>query len=155
MNRIKIPAGTKQNFETVFDDLQTKIQANINSRLQLLLGEGLPLLKTNGSLLSSETDFKVSLYTIMGYPTRILIQPGLVYFDNGEYLSLATQQTNILLTPAASTVYLVKLVYAEVGSAPTAAQNSFLFDQVSANPYSQKNTRFTNSYSITYTALSD
>lgn len=39
MERIKVPNGSKQNFETVFDLLQSFQETNISRRLKRMIGE--------------------------------------------------------------------------------------------------------------------
>ena len=158
MNRIKVPSGSIQKLEKVFDDLQTKIQKNVkdNTDLWLHSNGGLDLNITNGVIPSSDTGLKVELFSDADHPTRFVVRAGKAVAPNGEIYELETDFTYTqLVNPAANTMYLVTARQIELGSEPTPAQNAFLFDSSGSTPYSTQNTVFINKLQITLYPISD
>ena len=39
MDRVKVPSGSIQKLETVFDDLQTLVHGNLNKRVDAITGQ--------------------------------------------------------------------------------------------------------------------
>jgi hypothetical protein len=159
MIKMKVPSGTRQSLETVFDNVQSYMFDNLSNRVNLLFGDsyGQALDLDQGSLSTNSTGFAVSVNASTNFRTKIQILPGTIYFSNGEYYKttdiLSASLSSSVGSLTADTYYLVELVYNELGSEPIAAQSSFVYDTTSSAPYSQKNTKFSDNVTITFTEL--
>jgi hypothetical protein len=78
--RIKIPSGTVQNLEKVFDDLQFAVQSNLYKRLNILFNSfAIPIDVVNGEIPFSDSTFQIFSQPTSGVPTQFLVQPGKAY----------------------------------------------------------------------------
>ena len=157
MNRIKVPSGSVQKLEKVFDDLQTKIQKNIKDNTDLWLHTGgLDLDVQNGVIPAEANGFKVDLFSDTDHPTRFVVRAGKAVTPNGEIIELETDFTQAqMINVAANTMYLIVARQIELGGEPTPAQNAFLFDASGVTPYSTQNTTYSNKVSITHYAITN
>lgn len=152
--KIKVPSGTIQKLETVFDDLQTFEAANLKNRLQTVLNDtfGIPLRTVNGVI--DSTFFKVDRADTATSKTKYTIQPGSAITESGEYLNITDVFTGTNINNAqADTFYLIKAGYVEAGTDSITAMNSFLYDSAGTTPYSSKYSRFQDSFSILNVAV--
>lgn len=158
MDRLKIPSGTVQRLEDIFDRMQEFIKDNILRRfVTITANEGLELFSSHGpvtdqlyGVIQSSTELKVLLVNGLNFS----IQPGTAMLENGELIRVSSV-INAETSADADTYYLVSLVYDEAGSVPITAQVAFVYDKTVASPYSTKNTEFTDSYVVTLTEIGD
>jgi len=152
MDRVKIPSGSVQKLETVFDDLQTLIHGNLNKRIDAITGTygTLNALK-NGEQVSSSTGLKISLADANN--STFTIQPGVALLEDGSIILVESAFTFSLSsaytgTIAANTYYQINLRWTEEGTDPIVAMNAFFFDKAGLSPYSEKFSRWSDSYEV-------
>jgi hypothetical protein len=132
MERIIVPKGTKQNFETVFSDLQDYIAVNLKRRFDRLVASyGIEATVKNGSVVSDE--FKVQQAT----STTITIEPGHAITPSFNFLR-SLSQTTISVDTLTSGVYTILAKASPYSDSPTAVVNGFLYSQTGG---SSANTR--------------
>ena len=147
MARVRIPSGTIQKLETVFDDLQTFINSNQKGRLDLIFKDtfGHALNVVNGSVVDS--DLEVIAQSSGGTPTQFQVNAGKVLTRGNKYINLVATHTQSSIPSAiANTYYLVRLRYAEQGTNLQTSMSSFLYDPLDGE--TSQYTRFTDSYVI-------
>jgi len=152
MDRIKIPSGSVQKLETVFDDLQTLIHGNLNKRIDAITGTygTLNALK-NGAQVSGSTGLKISMAEARN--STLTVQPGVALLEDGSIIlvenaftfSLSSAYTG---TIAANTFYQIHLRWIEEGTDPIVAMNAFFFDKAGLSPYSERFSRWSDSYEV-------
>lgn len=146
MDKIKVHSGTKQKLETVFDNLQTHIAGNITKRINGL--------STTRGILTDAIDINSAnaLKLASASTSTLTLQPGNVYFPNGEMLTIAGVQnitTSFLTSSTAGYHYiLVKLKYNSVGSEPITVMTGFNYNTISGEY--QQYAKYSDSYTITY-----
>lgn len=157
MNRIKVPSGSVQKLETVFDNLQDKQELNITNRVKRFAqlndskyALGVIVDLKNGEPVSTDNSFKMILEN---QNAGWKIYEGHAVTQNGEYIAFEGITENTARTAASygmttNKYYLVKIHYDWVGSEPCTAMNAFLFDKTGSDPYSSRNTVKSDSYEI-------
>ena len=148
--RIKVPSGTKQNLETVFDDLQSYAAENLERRILKIFDTFGPVVSVNAGIVTG-TDLQLS----KGSGLNITVAAGEALLTDGTLIRLDSGGAETLTSVSAATEYVITLKYAEAGETPITAQNAFLYDTTGATLYSTKYTRYTDSYSIEHTEVAD
>jgi len=144
MNRIKVPSGSIQKFEDVFDNLQDSTEGNITNRTDRLFSNyGLVLDVQAGVIIT--TDFVVSL---TDGNKKYTVNSGKALTTNGQHMDFVGFTSEIAADMDTDSYHLVKITYDSIGSVPKAAMNAFLFDQTGSTPQTTKNTVFTDSYTV-------
>lgn len=151
MDRVKVPSGSIQKLEDVFDDLQTLVHANLNKRIDAITSQyGILNALENGAQVSSSVGLKVSVSSINDQ--TMTIQPGVALLADGSILLVETginfTLSDSVPSPGTSTHYQINLRYIEVGTDPIVAQNAFFFDKAGLTPYSQRFSRWSDSYEV-------
>lgn len=152
MDRVKVPSGSIQKLETVFDDTQTLVHGNLNKRIDAITGTyGTLNALINLAQDSASTGLKLSVTN--ANTQTMTIQPGVALLSNGSIIVLDTAYTFTLSdaysgTIAASTYYQINLRYTEVGTDPIVAQNAFFFDKAGLTPYAQRFSRWSDSFEV-------
>jgi len=152
MDRIKVPSGSIQKLETVFDDLQTFVHGNLNKRVSFLTNKyGILNSVINNTQDSNFTGLKVSITDIN--TQTMTIQPGMALLPSGDVISLKSAYTFSLSdiydgNITANTFYQIHVRYIEVGTNPIVTQNAFFFDRAGLTPYSERFTRWNDSFEI-------
>ena len=156
MKRIKVPSGSVQKLETVFDELQTNVQENLVEHTNLWLSSGgINLDVVNSTLSSSSPDFKIELAVTAEHPTRLIINAGTAVFPNGEVATIPSNYAFEPISLQADAYYLITCKQVELGASPIPAQTAFLFDTSGNTPYSTQNTKFTNTFEVAYYLITD
>jgi len=120
--RIIVPKGTKQNFETVFSDLQDYTDTNAKRRFNRFISSyGIEATVKNGTVTS--TEFKVA----QASPTTLSIEAGTGLTSTLNFLR-TTSQTTVNLSTVASGLYTIFANAATYTDTPTAVVNGFLYD---------------------------
>ena len=97
MKQFKVPAGTVQNLQTVFEKVHSFFEDNINRRvLKLFETFGVVTNQVNGVIQSGQNDLKVSLNTGL----QFFIAPGTGIAQDGDVLRVASQATGQVTSPA-------------------------------------------------------
>lgn len=146
MARIKVPSGTKQNLETVFDDLQSIAADNLKRRILKVFDRFGPIVDVKAGILTGGTSLQVTT----GSNLSVNIAAGEALLENGNLIRIDSGDSETLSGVSASTAYVIILTYAEEGTVPVTAQNAFLYDVSGGTPYSTKKTRYIDAYTITY-----
>ena len=157
MNRIKVPSGSIQKLESVFDTLQTKVQTNLVNNTNLWLNTGnLDIDVVNGVVNPNSTEFQILTSTTPQHPLRLVVRAGTLRLPNGEIVTIGTDYVfEMLGGVVANSYYAINLMQIELGTSPTPAQNAFLFDATGQSPYSTQNTAFQNTYYLEYALVTD
>ena len=154
MDRVKVAAGSVQNLEMVFDDLQTLVNGNLKKRIDALTGSGtfgvINALE-NGVQVASDLSLKIAVTDVNSL--GISMQPGVGLLSDGGILLAEAGLTTTLDaiysgTIAANTYYQISLKYLEVGTDPVIAQNAFYFDKAGLTPYAERFSRWSDSYEL-------
>ncbi|HNW88098.1 MAG TPA: hypothetical protein PKN48_00415 [Bacteroidales bacterium] len=157
MNRIKVPSGSIQKLETIFENLQDQTELNISNRIDALTNlvdkqysYGIILNTVNGATSSADTSLLLQLTTGYGGWT---IAGGHAVTQGKDYIAYtgvtdADSRVDPIYNMSTSKYYLVKLIYSEVGSEPVTTMNAFLFDKTGSEPYTDKMTKKTDSVSV-------
>jgi len=147
MNRIRVPSGSVQKLETIFDNLQDSIELNINNRVDALIGTnnyGLLLDATNGTLDDSFQlfiNFKANGFSING---------GEAIVPDGEHFGFEGYIANNAFSSFALTAakyYLVKISYVALDTESINSQNGFIYSKVGAT-YASQYTKKEDSYLV-------
>lgn len=152
MNRVKIPSGSVQKLETVVDDLQTRIHGNLNKRIDAITGTyGTLNALRNEAQENSSTGLKVTVSSINDQ--LLTIQPGVALLSDGNVILVDTafsfELANVYSgSLAANTYYQIHLKWKEVGTDPIVAMNAFFFDKVGITPYSERYSRWSDSFEV-------
>lgn len=149
MDRIKVPSGSIQKLETVFDDLQTLVDGNLSKKIDAITG-GYGVLN---ALRSGEQDLLSTGLRLRSTSQGLglFIEPGVALLNNGKIL-LIENSYNFLLnnvysgTITGSSFYQINLKWKEVGTDPITAMNAFMFDKAGLTPYAERFTRWSDSY---------
>ena len=147
MARIRVPSGTIQKLEKVFDDLQSFLKDNQKKRLQLLFKDsfGLALGVKNGIV--TDADFKITLNVTTDTPTSYTINAGQFITLGNDYVRLNAPYTAPALdTITADAFYLITIRYAEQGANLQTSMSSFLYDPL--NGETSQYTRFNDSFVV-------
>jgi hypothetical protein len=153
MARIKVPSGTIQKFEKVFDDLQTNVKLNVKLQFQALLNDVFGnIVSVNNGVISS-TNLKLMATDSGANPRNVTIQPGTALTRSGDTIVVANPYVEDLSLASASAYYLIKANFQEIGGESITAMNAFLYDSTGTSAYSTKYTRFSDSFSITQTQI--
>lgn len=152
MDRVKIPSGSIQKLETVFDDLQSLIHGNLKKKIDAITGN----YGVVNSVVNSEQntdDYWLKLSVNDEKYLEVLIQPGVGLLEDGELILVENAFTGRLDefytgTIHANGVYQIHLKHTQVGTDPIVAMNAFFFDKVGVTPYSQRFTRWSDSYEL-------
>jgi len=151
MNRIKVPSGSKQSLETVFDNLQDFVEENITDRIGVLFSDfGVAMGRSIGV---SDDDFKIILDSAR---TGFTLNSGKAISDDGEHFDFAGETRKAAITSfslSPTTYYLVKMSYTWVGSDAVAAQNAFMYNAAGTTPYSTQYTKKNDTYLIEMVAV--
>ena len=162
MDRVKIPSGSVQKLEDVFDDLQTLVHGNLNKRIDALTGTntyGVINALKNGEQVASDTSLKVAITSISNM--ELTISPGVGLLADGSIILVESAFTVNLDdiysgTVAANTYYQISLKWKEVGTDPIVAMNAFFFDKAGLTPYAERFSRWSDSYEVVaYIRLGD
>lgn len=157
MNRIKVPSGSIQKLETVFENLQDQTELNLSNRIDAITklvdkqySYGIILDTVNGAASSADNSLLLQLTTGYGGWT---IAGGYAITQSKDYVAYngvtdADARVDPIYNMSTSRYYLVKLVYSEVGSDPVTTMNAFLFDKTGSEPYTDKMTKKTDSVSV-------
>jgi hypothetical protein len=158
MERIKVPSGSVQKLETVFDTLQAQQEENLTNRIDRLVKldsssnyyYGIIVDMVNGEPTSNDTSFKL---TLTNGNAGWIIDKGFAITQSKEHVNFtgvndSSARTNASYSMTTSKYYLVKLYYDWVGSDPVTAMNAFLFDRTGSEPYTSKNTVQSDSWEI-------
>ncbi len=153
MARVKVPAGTVQKFEQVFDDLQTNQKANVKLQFETILNEtfGNVVELNNGNIVGNS--FQVTASPTNTNPRNITIQPGTALTRSGDTIKVTAPYSTDISLSTPNTYVLVKIAYNEVGGSSITAMNSFLYDTTGTSAYSTKYTRYTDSFQLTFTII--
>ena len=89
MARVKVPAGTIQKLEKVFDDLQTFQKSNELAKFKLLCKDQLGIVVDNQNGTVVGTPFQITLADTNAAPTQFSIAPGVAYNENGDVISVS------------------------------------------------------------------
>ena len=147
MARIRVPAGTVQKLEKVFDDLQTFVDNNQKKRLDIIVKEsvGVALDVRNGVL--QDNDFQVTLNVSTDTPTQFTVNSGQLLTSGNKYIKMVEPFVNIYIPSVEiNAFYIVRIRYAETGSNLQTSMSSFLYDPQSGE--TTKYTRFNDAYVI-------
>lgn len=141
MKKIKVPAKTVQNFETVFDNLHSAIAFNILRREdRTYKNYGLLFLDKNGT--PTSTDWQVELltpYTGTKFRTRVGTSgKALGLLSSGEIVGISADKDVNLSTYQQNKYYLVYVVWDSVGTEPIPTADGFMY-----NPDGSVNTQNT------------
>ena len=155
MARVKVPSGTVQKFEKVFDDLQTNIKSNVKKQFETILNDtfGNVLSVVNGTV--SDSDLKVSVSSTTEDPLQLTVQSGSVLTRSGDVIKVTAPFTTTQTLATANTFILIKIAYKEVGGDSTTAMNSFLYDSTGSSAYSTKYTRYTDSFALSFSVVTE
>lgn len=158
MERIKVPSGSVQKLETVFDTLQTQQETNLINRFDRLVkldsnsnySYGIIVDLINGEPTSNDNSFKL---TITNGNAGWIIDKGYAITQSKEHVNFtgindSSARTSLSYNMTTGKYYLVKLYYDWVGSDPVTAMNAFLFDKTGSEPYTSKNTIKSDSWEI-------
>ena len=86
MKKFKVPSGTIQKLETVFDKVQAFTADNLTNRIKRIFSTYGPTIdKRNGTIQSDSTDLKLSILTDT---TKIAIAAGSGLTESNEYINL-------------------------------------------------------------------
>ena len=146
MSRIRVPAGTIQKLEQVFDDLQTTISDNQLKRLNTIFNEayGIVYTKRNGVITTDEA--LVTVNPSNTTPTRFSINACQALTQDNRILVFDdTQVVQSIGGALSNEYYLVRLRYIETGSGSISAMSSFLYDESLGS--TTKYTSFTDAFS--------
>jgi len=152
MDRVKVPSGSIQKLETIFDDLQTLVQGNLNKRIDAITGTtGVFNALKNSNQVATSTGLKVAVTNIG--TQAMTLQPGVAIVENDSIILVETSAQFYLAniysgTLAANTYYQIHLRWKEVGTDPIISQNAFYFDKAGLTPYAQRFSRWSDSYQI-------
>jgi len=152
MDRVKVPSGSIQKLEDVFDDTQTLVHGNLNKRIDAITGTyGTLNALINEAQASTSTGLKLSVTNVN--TQTMTIQPGVALLADGSIILLETAYTFELAdaysdTIATNTYYQIHLKYKEVGTDPIVAQNAFFFDRAGLTPYSERFSRWSDSFEV-------
>jgi len=146
MNRIRVPSGSVQNLETVFDNLQNATETNITNRVDVLIGNfGLLLGAENGVY---DDVFKVQMnFKNNGFS----VNSGTAITPDGEHIEFegsVVADAFTTYTLGTGKYYLIKVSYEWVGSDAVTAQNAFMYNSAGTTPYSTQYTTRSDSYLI-------
>lgn len=152
MDRIKVPSGSIQKLETIFDNLQNSVQTNLNKRVNFFVGNyGILNSLVNNIQNQGFSGLKLS---ITDFNTQTMtIQPGNALLKNGEMIILKSAYTFNLQDVydgniTANTYYQIHLKYEQVGTNPVVAQNAFFFDRAGLTPYSERYTKWFDNFVV-------
>ena len=153
MARVKVPSGTIQKFEEVFDDLQTNIKSNVKKQFETLLNDqfGNVITRNNGT--TPGTAFSISRSDTTQNPRNFVCQAGAALTRSGDTIVLNAPATADVAYSTPNAYFLIKLRYMEVGGSAITAMNSFLYDSTGTSAYSTKYTRFVDSYQFSYSQI--
>lgn len=164
MDRIKVPAGSNQSIEAVFDSLQDFNKSNLTIRTNSLFSSfgTINSTKSEGSITITD-NLRVTLATSPGNMTRIMINEGkalvtnqeMIYVNTAEIVSLADIVNNSNDTFEGDTFYLIKLRWVLTGNEPIPAQAGFRFDPFGVTAYSHKYAKFLDDFMVTYSKVTD
>lgn len=145
MERVRYPAGAEISFETFFDDLQSKAFSNLQQRVQTIIDSfGLALTIKNGNYESQE--FRT---TLTNSNATVSVDSGRAITSSGQNIEIGSPiTTDNLASTNSANGYAVVLTYKEVGSDPTKAFNSFVFDKLGGNKSLNRKTKFSDSVSV-------
>jgi len=152
MDRVKIPSGSVQKLETVFDDLQTLVHGNLNKRIDAITG-------TYGTLNALKNDAQVATSTGLKVTVSstddqtMTIHPGVALLSDGSVILVETafsfDLANVYSGSVASTTYYeIHLKWKEEGTDPIVAMNAFFFDKAGLTPYAERFSRWSDSYEV-------
>ncbi len=120
MEKVIVPAGTKQKLSEVFADLQTGIITNLRRRFNQLIGTyGISATVKNGVITSN------GLLVSQTAPTTLTVQPGDALTASLNYIQ-TTSATNISLSATDSGLYTIVAKSAPIQDTPTTVINGFL-----------------------------
>jgi len=122
MERIKLPAGTKQNLSTVFETLQNNEKTNLKRRFIQLIGEyGIDATRVNGAVTSNELQ-------VTSVDTNTLaVAPGTALTESFNYIRSLTT-TTIDLSGYSAGNYTILAVANNYEDTPVPVINGFLYD---------------------------
>jgi hypothetical protein len=146
MDRIKVHGGTKQKIEHLFDRLQEFVSGNVSSRLAKIFSSYGPVTDQLYGTIQSITTLKVNLTSGLSFN----IQPGEALVEVGEKIKISTTHTETT-SDNGDVYYSVKLQYSELGSVPVPTMTSFVYDKTGTEPYSTRNSEFTDNYTVVLT----
>ena len=120
MDRIKVPSGSVQKLETVFDNLQDQQELNLTNRIDRLVkitddqySYGIVLDVVNGEHISTDTSFKV---TLTNGNAGWIIDKGYAITQSKEHVHFTgnvdgAARTNSTYAMAVAKYYLIKVYY--------------------------------------------
>ena len=147
MARIRVPAGTIQKLEKVFDDLQTFVSENQRKRMSVIFKEsfGFALDVKNGAM--QDPDFQISLSVAADSPTAFVVNSGQMITSGNKYVKVdAPFLIQNIPGVAANKFYLVRIRYSEQGTNLQTSMSSFLYDLQDGE--TSKYTRFQDTFVI-------
>ena len=141
MKKIKVPAKTVQNFETVFDNLHSAWAFNLTRREdRTYKNYGLLFLNENDTPTSN--DWKVEVltpYTQTKFRTRVGTSgKALGLLSSGEIVGISADKDVNLSSYQANKFYLVYVIWDSVGTEPIQTADGFMY-----NPDGSSNTQNT------------
>lgn len=147
MKSRKLPSGSKQSLESVFDNVQSDQQANLTNRVKLLFDSlGLNLDFVTGS--DQGNDFAM---TVQGTSDeQLAITSGKALTESIEYINFTGQTVDLTNRTVSDGQYIVALEYKMVKSDPVTVMQGFLYDATGNEDYTDRNTKIDDSYKISF-----
>ena len=104
MDRRKIPAGTKQNLETVFDNVQSDAAENLKRRILTVFDTFGPVVSVKAGVVEAG---ETALQLTTGANLLVNIDSGQALLENGEMIRLAASDSYDASSVSADIYYVI------------------------------------------------